>query len=181
MKMNGKFRLKENIPQWNYSIIISPSLYRSEIWTNVCYIPFTEYHSKFWILKDRMGWIFKCSIIMTSRERHVISNHRKFDCLFVRLFKLTSKETSKLIITCASRGESGGDRWIRLTVMPKAFPCHDIIVYVTYDAGKWFCCLITRNTYVVGLYSLWCQVFSITEISLKLSFTTSLASQSVKM
>ena len=65
--------------------------------------------------------------------------------------------------------------------MPKrAFSRHDIVVYFTHDAGKWFRWLATGTTHVVSLYSVWCQVFSITEMSLKLSFTTSLSFRSVK-
>ena len=47
-------------------------------------------------------------------ERHSVSNHQYLDCLLNRLFRLTSKKTSKLCVT-GSWGESTGDLWIPLT------------------------------------------------------------------
>ena len=54
-------------------------------------------------------------ITMTSHEHLSFSNHRQLHCLFNRLFKLTSRKTSKFCITSPLWVEPTDDRWIPLT------------------------------------------------------------------
>ena len=65
------------------------------------------------------------NVAVTSRECYGVSNHRQLDCLSNSLYRLTSKDTSKLRITGRLWGESTGDRWFSPTNGPwfgKRFP-----------------------------------------------------------
>ena len=56
------------------------------------------------------------NIAVTSQnERDGVSNDRRLDCLLNRLFRLKSKEASKLHVTGLCEEESTSDRWIPLT------------------------------------------------------------------
>ena len=60
-------------------------------------------------------WIGGRSLQWRHNERTGVSNHRRFDCLFNRLFIRRSKKISKLRVTVPLWGEFTGNRWIPLT------------------------------------------------------------------
>ena len=54
-------------------------------------------------------------ITATSFEHNCVSDHWQFDCLFNSMFKLITKDTSKVSIACSFCEEFVGNRWIHHT------------------------------------------------------------------
>ena len=61
-------------------------------------------------------------------ERDGVSNHRRVDCLFNRLFGRRSQKTSKLRVTGLCEENSPVNWWIPRTITRKTFPFDDVIV-----------------------------------------------------
>ena len=81
-------------------------------------------------------------ITRTSHERYDVSNHRHIDCLFSSLFRTTTKEASKPLIT---------DRWIPLTRNTETFPGHAVIVKYPDAVGY----PVKYNTRFCCYWSMW--------------------------
>ena len=77
-----------------------------------------------------MGSLVAKSLQWRHNECDGVSNHRRFDCLFNRLFRRRSKETSKLRITGLCEGNSPvtGEFPAQRPVTRKIFPFDDVIM-----------------------------------------------------
>ena len=98
-------------------IISHPVLGRDELsWTWTSYDSF-EWHPLLG-RRFRLQWSH-----MTTMASQITSNSTVF------IFRLTTKETSRLHITGPLWGKSTGNYWIPLkgSVIRKLFPCHDVI------------------------------------------------------
>ena len=98
--------------------------FEKKIETNVVSGLRSQYHSMYHITSHRATVIMTNVVLcchysaITLQWRHNgldgVSNHRRLDCLFNRLFKRRSNKTSTLRITAFVR-RIPGDRWIPLT------------------------------------------------------------------
>ena len=76
---------------------------------------------------------FGLSITLTSQWRDGVSNHQHHGCLFNRLLRRRSKETSKLCVTglCAGNSPVTGEFPAQMEVTRKMFAFDDVIMFPT--------------------------------------------------
>ena len=73
----------------------------------------------------------------------VVSNHDRFDCLLMRLFRRRSKKTSKLRVSGLFEGNSPVNSPHKKPVTRKLFLLDDVIMviyFLWYRMGKWIRC-----------------------------------------
>ena len=94
-----------------------------------------------------MHWALLCFVLFFSlqwphNEPTGISNHRRLDCLFNHLFKLTLKETSEpaLLTLCEGNHRWPTDSPHKGLVTRKPFPFEDVIMVWLYFTS--FCCVL---------------------------------------
>ena len=87
------------------------------------------------ISREREQVILTCNIIPKGalqwrhKERDIVSNHQRHDCLLNRLFRRRWKKTSKLRVTglCAENSPVAGEVPAQRPVARKMFPFDDVI------------------------------------------------------
>ena len=80
-------------------------------------------------------------------ERHGVSNYQNPDCLLSRLFRHTSKKTSKLRVTglCEGNPPVPGGSPQKVSVTRKMFPFDDVIMNSCYEVDHTFQTVITSH------------------------------------
>ena len=94
---------------------------------------------------DELHALFTMIISLQWRhiERDGVSNHPSLDCLLNRLFRCTSKKTSRLRITGLCEGNSPvtGEFPAQRASSAEKFPFHDVIMVTFFSVIFLSCCL----------------------------------------
>ena len=91
-----------------------------------------------------------CALQWPRRERDGISNHRRLDCLFNRLFWRRSTKISKLRVTCLCEGNPPVDSSHKRPVKRKMLPLDNITMAITTGETLWWRVSVKARHYHLG-------------------------------